>query len=246
MMRSRFSRFASAAIGAGLALALLVTSVTPAEAQSRTSTSFSFGLSVGDPYYRYRSAWNDPWMRDPWFYGAPRRGVRSSWSCLNDPFCYRPARSVWRGPVYAPPPVYMAPPPVVIYDSRDMYDPMPRWRAVAPQTSTYQQPYQQQPWQQPAQQQPIYQQPYYAGAARPFGEPPATMGDGVRFDLVQQGYTASDLGTGYNPAYDPYGAAPGVRFDQSGGYNGYNPGAADSYIRDPWASPNDTLLGGPR
>lgn len=202
-------------VGAAAAAALFGFAA-PAQAQS----SWSFGLSVGNGGY-YSRPYYDP------FY-APYYPSRRAWrSCRRDPWCdpfYNPY------PVYAPPIVY-APPPVIVYETRDRYDPLPRWRETVPgygygYDNGYYRPYSDTP-DYDAQ---IYAEPYAVAG----GAPATTATGAVRYDLAQQGYTADELQS-YRDSLNRSGYQP---------YSAYGSGSADSYIRG--SDPDQALLGGPR
>lgn len=211
-----------AAAGAALALSGLA---APAQAQTRTSWSFGVTVGSGGYYSPWRGSYYDRYYYD-------RRDWRS---CRYDPWCdpfysrsYRPY------PTWAPPSVYYAPPPVVVYETRDRYDPLPRWREMAPRDygySEYGYSAQDYSYAAPDYGQPIYREPL------PSAAPPATLNGAVRYDLAQQGYSADELQSyrdslarsGYDPR--PYSQGDGV---------------AQSYIRGSAANPDQSLLGGPR
>jgi hypothetical protein len=215
------------------AVVALAAAVVPAAAQS----SFSVGVSVGN------SGYHGPYGRS--YYGYPYRPGRAWRSWDRDPW-----RSGYGYPYYAPAPVYVAP-PVVTYETRRRYDPMPRWREVAPRAGydvyddyyddrrrydSYE-PYRGEPADS-GRYEPYREQPVDQGGYAIAGEAPPVTPDGmVRYDLSQRGYIASD----FEPAarYDQ----SAVRYDQ---YEAGGAGAAESYIRTPSQDPNDVLLGGPR
>lgn len=211
-------------LGLGVAAAsaaVLFGFAAPAQAQS----SWSFGLSIGNggyyssPYYPRYSRWDDPFYR-------PYYRSRRVW---RDPVYYGPY------PYYAPPPVYVTPPPVVVYETRDRYDPLPRWREMAPNgygygyDNGYYQPYSGEPDYDSG----IYSEPYQS-YAQSSAAPATTQSGAVRYDLVQQGYSADELQS-YRESLNRSGYQP---------YSGSG-GAADSYIRGA-NDPNQALLGGPR
>jgi hypothetical protein len=211
----------------------LAAAVVPAAAQS----SFSVGVSVGNGGYY------GPYGRSS--YGYPYRPGRAWRSWDRDPW-----RSGYAYPYYAPAPVYTAP-PVVTYETRRRYDPMPRWREVAPRAGyndyddyddyyddrrrydSYERyrgepadrTYDYEPYE------PYRGQPVDQGNYATAGEAPPVTPDGmVRYDLSQRGYVASDF-------------EPAARYDQ---YQSGGAGAAESYIRTPSQTPDELLLGGPR
>lgn len=231
------------ALAAAAALAALA-AASPAAAQSR----FSVGVTVGNggyysPYYGGRYyGYGD-------YYPYSRAANRA---CLRDPWCSGSFYDRWGGPFYGPAPVY-APPPVVAYERTERYDPLPRWREIAPREG-YREPYNER-------YAPYYDEPYDDGRtyryedvpARAYesapaygaagGDAPVTADGAVRYDLAQRGYAASDFAgeTGYNAAADPQYAPP-VRYDQIRGGGD----VAESFIRTPSQDPDDLLLGGPR
>lgn len=213
-------------LAAAGAAAMLFGLAAPAQAQ----TGWSFGVTVGSGGY-YSSPWRGSYY-DRYYYG------RRTWSsCRYDPWCdpyfNRPYRS-YR--TWAPPPVYYAPPPVIVYETRDRYDPLPRWRDMAPRDYGYSgygygYPAQEYSYAAPDYSADIYREPLPAAAA------PATLNGAVRYDLARQGYSADEVQSyrdsltrsGYDPR--PYSQSNGV---------------AQSYIRGSAADPDRALLGGPR
>ncbi|GEM_PF-4340159 len=246
----------------GVTAAAAALGLAGAAAPAAAESSVSFGLTVGNG--GYYSAPRYGYYGSRYSRGWPSRYDRSfRRSCAYDPWC-SPGYYGYRSRYYAPAPVY-APPPVVVYETHERYDPMPRWRSVAPQDGYYGprgdyrdydrnagQDIYREPYRAQSYQTQTYQTQAYASGGAP------TQGGAVRFDLAQQGYTAADLGGGYTaPSYDPYanssydpyasGYSTGgaVRYDQLGGQYG-NDGAADSYIRGGGQDADDLLLGGPQ
>lgn len=211
---------------AAAASAVAAFAASPALAQS----SVGFSISVGNrgyysPYYGGSYSRYLPFYDD---YGYSRAAQRA---CRRDPYCsgygYRSAYPYYAAPVYAPPVVTYR----QTYEARDNYDPLPRWRAIAPQSGPYQDQADgayDQPYTVDLYEQPIAQQPN-AGAA---GAPPVSPEGAVRYDLAQRGYVASDFTN--SGSYD----APQFQaYPDSGAAQSYISGAED---------PNDVLLGGPR